>query len=189
VILGCVLAALVAVHVIVTNRYVTGLGRRGWFLLVSVGALLLLLRFRKAGGLGDTAAPAPRRLVFGRHSRLVLAVVLLCAAAIAVLSADRASSALREPFLARSQRIPLDFPHGKHVAVNCLVCHHNYADGRGGDSCIACHASARTDLKRGIEARFHAFCFECHRHPAATLKRHGPVSGCDTCHKAAAGEP
>jgi len=183
VILGCVLAALLAAHVIVTNRYVSGLGRRGWFLMVAVGALVLLLRFRKPGGTGDGTSGKLRRLVFGRHSRLVFGVVLVSAVAIALLSADRAASALREPLAARSQRIPLDFPHGKHVAVNCLVCHHNYADGRGGDSCIACHASKRDDLKMGVEARFHAFCFECHRHPAPTLDHHGPVSGCTECHK------
>jgi DMSO/TMAO reductase YedYZ heme-binding membrane subunit len=189
VILGCALAALLAVHVIVTRRYVGNLGTRGWYVVVSIGALLMLLRARRPAGAGDATHHGLRRLVFGRHSRLVFGVVLVCAAAIAGLSGNRAASALREPLAARSERIPLDFPHGKHVAVNCLVCHHNYADGSGGDSCIACHASPRQDLKMGIEARFHSFCFECHRHPTAGLEHHGPVSGCRSCHHLADAGP
>jgi predicted CXXCH cytochrome family protein len=183
VISGCVLAALVTAHVIVTNRYVTGLGRRAWFLLVAVGALLMLLRFRRRSA---AVAAAPRTLtrwVFGRHSRRVLAGVLMSAAAIAALSASPLVTALRQPMIARATPLPLDFPHGKHVTVNCLVCHHNYADGSGGGSCIECHRSHRADLKLGAEARFHAFCFECHRHPPASFEHHGPVSGCSVCHK------
>jgi hypothetical protein len=85
--------------------------------------------------------------------------------------------------LRRSNVLPLDFDHRKHVAVNCLTCHHNYADGRGFDGCIHCHAGTRPDLKVGVEARFHAFCLNCHRNPDPTFPRHGPVSGCSTCHR------
>jgi predicted CXXCH cytochrome family protein len=183
VISGCVLTALIAVHIVVTNRYVTGLGRRGWFLLVAIGALLLLLRSRRQGAAAGTNPKGLRRLVFGRHSRLVLVALMMSAAAIAALLAGRITSALRQPVIARAKAMPLDFPHGKHVAVNCLICHHNYADATGGDYCIGCHRSSRSDLKLGVEARFHAFCFECHRHPTANLERHGPVSGCAVCHK------
>jgi hypothetical protein len=91
--------------------------------------------------------------------------------------------ALREPLFRRANSIPLDFPHGKHGMVNCLICHHNYADGRGWGLCVQCHRSGRADLKEGAEARFHGFCFDCHRHPQATLKRHGPVAGCSACHQ------
>ena len=93
------------------------------------------------------------------------------------------AGALREPLLPRAQTLSLNFDHRKHTAINCLVCHHNYADGRGFDACIFCHRSARTDLKVGVEARFHDFCLNCHRHPGPTLPRHGPVSGCTICHQ------
>ncbi len=187
VIAGCALTALITVHIVVTNRYVAGVGRRIWFLLAAGGALLLLLRSRRRSA-ADTTPQGLRRLVFGRHSRVVGGAVLLSAAAIAALSAGRVTTALRQPMIARAAAIPLDFPHGKHVAVNCLVCHHNYADGAGGDACISCHRGDRGDLLLGAEARFHAFCFDCHRHPSATLERHGPVSGCAVCHKVPAAD-
>jgi predicted CXXCH cytochrome family protein len=100
------------------------------------------------------------------------------------LVVGRADIALREPLLRRTEVLPLDFDHGKHVAVNCLVCHHNYADGKGFENCIECHRSARPDLKVGVEARFHSFCLNCHRNPAPQFMHHGPVSGCVACHVA-----
>jgi len=127
--------------------------------------------------------PVTRRLAFGRHSTLVVGAIAVTVLALGLLIPGRALVALREPLLPRSRMLPLNFDHRKHTAVNCLACHHNYADGRGFDACIFCHRSARTDLKVGAEARFHEFCLDCHRHPAPTLARHGPVSGCTVCHQ------
>ncbi len=187
VILGCVLIVLIAIHVIVTARYVGGVGRRVLILAAMVGGLLMLMRPGSTGR-GSTsrrltgAAAAAQQRVFGRNSTLVFAVVTILAISLAGLMGAAAGAALREPLLRPSAGVPLDFPHSKHVAVNCITCHHNFADGRGLDGCIACHRSSRTDLKEGVEARFHAFCFDCHRHPAASLEKHGPVSGCQVCH-------
>lgn len=203
VVMGCALAALIAVHVVVTARYVGGRGRRVLFIAAAVGGILMLLRARRptlsaraeparrptepARGHAEPArGPAARRqLVFGRHSTLIVGAVAICAAAIAGLFPDAVGAALREPLIGRSAALtlPLDFPHSKHGAVNCLTCHHNYADATGSALCIQCHRSNRADLKEGIEARFHGFCFDCHRHPAATFTRHGPVSGCVACHQ------
>jgi DMSO/TMAO reductase YedYZ heme-binding membrane subunit len=183
VILSCLLAALVAVHVIATDRYVAGRGLRALFLAATLGAMLMLLRARRPSDAAGGASRARRQFVFGRHSTLVLCAVAIIGTALAGLLRGSAVAALREPLISRANTIPLDFPHGKHVAVNCLTCHHNYADGRGFDRCVGCHRSSRTDLKEGVESRFHGFCFDCHRHPAATLKRHGPVSGCVACHQ------
>ncbi len=182
VILSCLLAALIAVHVITTDRYVGGVLRRALLLATTIGAMLMLLRFRRPR---DAAGGASRahQLVFGRHSTLVLSVVVIIGVALAGLLRSSAVAVLREPLISRANTMPLDFPHGKHFAVNCLKCHHNYADGRGFDGCVACHRSSRADLKEGVEARFHSFCFDCHRHPPATFKRHGPVSGCAICHR------
>ena len=182
VILGCVLMALIAAHVIVTARYLGGGARRALFVAAAIGAMLMLLRARRPGKSAH-AASLSRRLVFGRHSALIVAVVSICAAAIAALFPHAVGAALREPLMRRAATLPLDFPHGKHGAVNCLTCHHNYADGRGSELCVQCHRGNRADLKQGVEARFHGFCFECHRHPDASFARHGPVSGCTECHK------
>jgi predicted CXXCH cytochrome family protein len=196
VILGCVLIALITVHVIATDRYVGGRGRRLLILAAAIGAILMLLRPRRPSGAPATAAPL-RQLVFGRNSKWIFGVATILAMALTGLIAGAAGTALREPLLRhsanelspRSVPVPLDFPHAKHVGVNCLTCHHNFADGRGMDTCVNCHRSSRADLKLGVQARFHTFCFECHRHPDATLTEHGPVAGCLSCHHTPNGAP
>ena len=183
VILGGVLAVLIAVHVIVTARYLGGGARRILFAAAAIGALLMLLRGRRPGAAARSESSARRQLVFGRNSTLI------AGRSRAVRGGDRRTrpravgAALREPLMRRSAALPLDFPHGKHTAVNCLTCHHNYADGTGSESCVSCHRGTRADLKEGAEARFHGFCFECHRHPDAAFKHHGPVAGCEACHR------
>jgi DMSO/TMAO reductase YedYZ heme-binding membrane subunit len=181
--LSAVLALLIAVHVIVTARYLGDPARRALFAAAAIGALLMLLRARRPGETGRPESLMRRQLVFGRHSALIAAVLAGCAAAIAGLFPGAVGAALREPVVRRTAAPPLDFPHSKHGAVNCLTCHHNYADGTGATLCVQCHRSARADLKEGAEARFHGFCFECHRHPAASFARHGPVAGCEVCHR------
>jgi Ferric reductase like transmembrane component/Class III cytochrome C family len=183
VILGCLLAALIAVHVVVTARYMGGRGRRALFVAVTIGAIFMLLRARRSTEDASRKSKWHRRLVFGRHATLVAVVLVITAAAVAGLFPDWVGALLREPLVRRATALPLDFPHGKHTMVNCLTCHHNYVDTPGGDTCVSCHRSNRTDLKEGAEARFHGFCFECHRHPDATFTHHGPVSGCVACHQ------
>jgi DMSO/TMAO reductase YedYZ heme-binding membrane subunit len=189
VVVAYLMTGLIAVHVVVTARYFGGWGRRALFVLAVMGAALMLLRARRpAAGAPVPSAPSAQRLrrqlVFGRHSTLIVVAAAACAAGIAALVPGKVDATLREPVLRRTSALPLDFPHDKHGAVNCLTCHHNYADGRGMEACIACHRSTRTDLREGVEARFHGFCFECHRHPDAALRGHGPVSGCNVCHHA-----
>lgn len=192
VILGCLLIALIAVHVIATDRYIGGRGRRALLLAAVIGAILMLLRPRRPSTAGPLAGAPLRQLVFGRNSKWIFGVACVLALALTVLIAAAAGSALREPLMPHSSNpllphsvtVPLDFPHSKHVAVNCLTCHHNFADGTGMDTCVNCHRSSRPDLKVGLQARFHTFCFECHRHPDASLEHHGPVSGCQGCHNA-----
>ena len=179
---ACLLVVLVAVHVVVTGRYVRGRAHVAAYLLLSGIALLALLRSRSR----RQPAPPPSHfrggLVFGRHSRLVLAIVGGSLVALLALLHARTALALREPFLRRSEPLVLGFPHDKHRAVNCIQCHHNFVDRSGADSCISCHRSGRADIKVGAEARFHDFCLGCHRDPPAYLTGHGPVTGCQTCH-------
>jgi len=181
--LGCVLLVLVTIHVAVTHRYVGGGARQIIFGAVTAGAILLLLRARRVGVAAGSIAAA-RRLVFGRHSKWIAFIAIVSGAAVAVVFLPRVQVSLRESLWHRELRLPLIFPHEKHATVNCLICHHNYADGRGADSCVPCHRSARADLKAGAESRFHGFCLDCHRHPSTAFKgKHGPVSGCHTCHR------
>jgi hypothetical protein len=181
VILGCALTVLLGAHVLATGRYTAGHGRRAVYVVVAAGGLAMLLR-RRRGVESTRRGSAVHGLAFGRHSGLIAGVIAVTALALGTLISGRASVKLREPLLGRERSLPLYFDHGKHVAVNCLVCHHNYADGRGFDSCIHCHRGPRTDLVVGVEARFHDFCFNCHRNPEPRFKRHGPVSGCAACH-------
>ena len=185
IILGCVLLVLLTAHVVTTDRYSNGYVRRALLLLAAAGVILLLRRRRETGGAPRESA-ALRTSVFGRHSRLITCTVVASLLALTPLLIGRADVALREPLLRRAELLPLDFDHGKHVGVNCLTCHHNYADGKGFDSCIQCHRSARPDLKIGVEARFHSFCLQCHRNPGPQFSHHGPVSGCIACHQVGA---
>jgi hypothetical protein len=177
-----VLLALLGAHVVTTHRYLGGPARSAWTIAVLIAAMLMLLRARR-GAPGQRSAPWRERLVFARHAALIVSTVGVVALALLGMPGDRARAALREPLVQRSLTLPLAFPHEKHGRVNCLTCHHNYADGTGLDWCIHCHRSQRTDLKEGIEARFHGFCLQCHRHPPAALRGHGPVSGCESCHR------
>jgi len=186
IIFGCLLTVLLGAHVITTGRYTGGYGRRIVYVAVAAGGIAMLLRRRRRTGPATHEPIVTRRLAFGRHSTLMVGVIAAAMLGLGSLIPGRALVALREPLLARAQTLPLNFDHRKHTAINCLVCHHNYADGRGFDACIFCHRSARKDLKVGAEARFHDFCLNCHRHPGPQLPRHGPVSGCTICHQPAA---
>ena len=187
--LGCLVLALVAAHVITADRYTRGYGRRVLFVAVAIGGVAMLLRRRRGVGTAAHEASAVRSFAFGRHSTFVVSAIVATVLALTPLVAGRADVALREPLIRRSMTLPLDFDHGKHTAVNCLACHHNYSDGRGFDACIHCHRGERADLKVGVEARFHSFCLGCHRAPDAALVGHGPVSSCVSCHHAAAAAP
>jgi predicted CXXCH cytochrome family protein len=138
-------------------------------------------RWRAESSPSQHGAPAPalRR----RSAWLVSLVALLAAVLILVPGFAPVARSLREPLLPRARTLPLDFPHARHVAVNCIACHHNYTDGRGLDTCVSCHRSGRADLQRGAEARFHDFCLGCHR-ARHDRDRHGPVAACAACHGA-----
>ena len=179
---ACLLVVTLAVHVLGTARYVRGWAHAAAYILLSSAVLLALLRTRARRLPVGQSRPLPDGLVFGRHSRLVLAVVLGCIVLLLALLRAGTALALREPLLRRSERLALNFPHDKHRQVNCVQCHHDFADRSGAAACVTCHRSGRTDLRVGAEARFHDFCLSCHRDPPANLSGHGPVTGCDTCH-------
>jgi predicted CXXCH cytochrome family protein len=179
---ACLLVVVLALHVVTTGRYVHGRAQQVAYVLLSGTVLLALLRARTQRPPGPRPSRLYGGLVFGRHSRLVLVIVLGSLAVLPALLHPAASLALREPFVLRSDRLVLDFPHDQHRTVACTQCHHDFTDRSGEGSCISCHRSGRADLRAGAEARFHDFCLGCHRDPPAYLTAHGPVTGCDTCH-------
>jgi predicted CXXCH cytochrome family protein len=179
---ACLLVFTLAVHVLGTGRYVHGRARAVVYTLLSAIVLLTLLRARSQRQPAQHPARLLGGLVFGRHSRLVLVIVLGTLGALLGLMRGGTALAVREPFVSRSEPLVLGFPHDKHRQVNCILCHHNFVDRSGADSCISCHRSGRADLRVGAEARFHDFCLGCHRDPPEYLAGHGPVTGCSTCH-------
>ena len=178
---ACLLVVTLAVHVLATGRYIHGRARVVAYILLSCIVLLALLR-------GRTRRQSAQRsrllggLVFGRHSRLVLAIIVVSLVALLAMLPGGTALALREPFLRRSEPLVLGFPHDKHRSVNCIQCHHNFADRSGTDSCVSCHRSGRHAIRVGAEARFHDFCLGCHRDPPSYLTGHGPPAGCEPCH-------
>jgi predicted CXXCH cytochrome family protein len=179
---ACVLVVTLALHVVATDRYVHGRAHRVAYILLSSVVLLALLRARWQRRPAKQPSNFVTGLAFGRHARLVLVIVLGSLVALTAVTRKGSTLALREPFLPRSERLLLDFPHDKHRAVNCVFCHHNFADQSGSESCVSCHRSRRAEIRVGAEARFHDFCLGCHRDPPAYLTGHGPVTGCKTCH-------
>ncbi|MBS0373842.1 MAG: cytochrome c3 family protein [Proteobacteria bacterium] len=178
-VLSAIALPLVVAHVVTTGRYIHGLVLTAIVAGIAALALVGLLAGRpraagpevRAGAARGQALPSP-----------LIALLLLAAAGSLALLYPGATLALREGLVRRQQPLRVGFPHEKHTEVNCIRCHHNYADHTGLETCIGCHRSARADLKAGAEARFHEFCVGCHRAPEPPLSKHGPTTGCTTCH-------
>jgi hypothetical protein len=148
-----------------------------------MAALAMLLRARRGARRGVARQGIIGRAAFGRHSTLVVYVTLVACLGVPLLLPGNIRMTLRAAVLPRSQPLPLSFPHEKHTAVNCLACHHNYIDKTGHGTCISCHRGSGRDIKVAIEPRFHSFCFDCHRDPGKPFKKHGPIAGCEACHR------
>lgn len=118
-----------------------------------------------------------------RIEKGVLATAVLALALLAALPFG--SIWLRENAVARTEPLPLFFPHNKHTKnMGCPVCHHNFTDkDMAGVPCVLCHKSDHPKLTRGIEGEFHDFCKGCHAKEARLLEKHGPVRECAGCHK------
>ena len=101
----CLLVALMAVHVVTTNRYVHGHLRTASCLVLSAVALLALLRTRVPADAAQRPLRLINRLAFGRHSFFVLAIVLVAVVALLAAATGRATLALREPLLGRKPAI------------------------------------------------------------------------------------
>jgi hypothetical protein len=129
------------------------------------------------------AAFRPRRSRSIRFSTTVLptciALVALVILPIPLATPKLLASAVKPTVL------PVNFPHDKHTTVNCVTCHHNFADQTGvSGGCLDCHRSERNDLPQASEPLFHTFCRSCHVELAETTDIHGPTRSCSSCHVA-----
>jgi len=190
---AAVIVVMLTVHVIASNRYTGGWARWLWAAAAAAClASILQPRARSTSGFGGNALGTAA--VVG----VAIAGVLLLAA----LSDGLRAREMLTTVLPAHQPPPLTFPHERHVAINCIACHHNFVDRTGRDSCIPCHRSARIDLQLSAEARFHSLCMGCHRDPSnppvprprgeidfqvytgrVRPADHGPVSRCGDCHR------
>jgi hypothetical protein len=186
--------ALVAAHAVGSARYLDRRWKIVVWVLATLAAALCLMRARRQPRAGAASPYANlgagwiARAPFGRHAKRVAALIALLALVLGVLTLPGAASTLRRTPVARQTLLPLDFPHVRHTTVGCLVCHHNYVDGRGSDACLSCHRSARPDLVLGAEARFHGFCMQCHLEKTRARLHAGPVRACASCHRVTTAE-
>lgn len=111
---------------------------------------------------------------------IILSVIVFL---IALLSLN----ALHTKLVQERALIPIKFNHQKHSTVNCLTCHHDYADRspsapNGERTCLACHKKTPT-LASYMEEHFHTFCRDCHLDLANKNEDAGPLRLCSHCHK------
>lgn len=180
---ACLLPPLLAAHVVGTGRYVHGPYAAALAVAAAAAGFASLLRARAAAGLAR-AWPFGRMadMAHGPSSRLVLGLSAAGLALLLALPWRPTATLLRESPVPRVAALAVDFPHGKHATIACVACHHEFVRPSGTGTCYGCHRSDRPDLPRGAEALFHAFCLGCHRDPPAAGARHGPVTGCLSCH-------
>lgn len=77
--------------------------------------------------------------------------------------------------------LPMSFAHLDHVAENCVLCHHNYADDTGGGLCMECHVTEQ-QVWPLFEQQYHELCRGCHAEKAAQGIDGGPPRECMACH-------
>ncbi|BAN48412.1 cytochrome c3 family protein [Metapseudomonas resinovorans] len=110
----------------------------------------------------------------------LLAAVLLVALLAYGLVKGHAELVRERPLL------PLNFDHGLHGKVNCITCHHDYADRSpaapsGDRTCLFCHKKT-PHLALRMERDFHELCRGCHLQKLQALHSAGPVQSCRQCH-------
>ena len=128
--------ALVAAHAVGSARYLDRRWKIVVFGLATLAAALCLMRARRQPRAGPAPPDGSRtarwiaRAPFGRHAKLIAGLIALLTVVLGVLALPGAGTTLRRSPISRQTLLPLDFPHVRHTTVGCLVCHHNYVDGR-----------------------------------------------------------
>lgn len=104
--------------------------------------------------------------------------------------------------LGKLKRAPVPFPHGTHMSMDCLDCHHRIQKGKNtadaslleektpGVRCQDCHAVKGTRIAPDLDPTmtplmqaFHKQCMVCHQKMGGEGKKTGPRT-CAGCHKA-----
>ncbi|MFT4584460.1 MAG: hypothetical protein ACI915_005005 [Gammaproteobacteria bacterium] len=91
--------------------------------------------------------------------------------------------AVRDTMIRTAPLLPVAFEHLDHRSEKCTLCHHNYIDDTGYDSCYSCHKN-EIDIALYIESMFHDFCRDCHIEKAQLGEASGPFRICAECHNA-----
>jgi predicted CXXCH cytochrome family protein len=81
----------------------------------------------------------------------------------------------------RGDQLPVAFAHADHRTINCIECHHDFADRSGNGGCLECHKQ-RAELDALIETQFHDLCRGCHVAERARGQPAGPARACLDCH-------
>ena len=103
--------------------------------------------------------------------------------AIAVIGLTVAAHQARQTMIDTRPALPLTFAHLDHHEVNCITCHHNFADTTGQGLCIDCH-KMNLQIRSRIEPMFHTLCRNCHVEKHRAGKDAGPARRCSDCHTA-----
>ncbi|MGD9507228.1 MAG: cytochrome c3 family protein [Geminicoccaceae bacterium] len=115
----------------------------------------------------------------------MLRAVLVILGLLLVAGALWLGSTVRLEAIASRPLLPTRFDHKFHRTVQCVTCHHNFAErGLGPGGCYACHKDWGTTELRRIDLVFHTFCTDCHRREEAAGEKAGPVKACAACHVA-----
>lgn len=105
--------------------------------------------------------------------RVVLFLVMIASAVTLVYT--------RAQMIRSHDLLPVAFEHFDHSDEKCVVCHHNYEDDTGFDSCYSCHKHD-PEVAPEIESMFHDFCRDCHIDKAQAGETSGPFRVCSECH-------
>jgi len=92
-----------------------------------------------------------------------------------------------------AKKAAVDFPHGKHVKLECKTCHHNQPTLKAGTDevvkpCGECHVNpekAETPKCSEMSASknpFHMKCVACHKEELAKDATKKVPTKCDECH-------
>lgn len=131
-------------------------------------------------GRPGTSAVAAFPAFSARRAGLIHRTCLLRLALVAPLALG---ALVAHPARADDAPLAMAFGHLDHREVNCIACHHNFADDTGHGLCIDCHVRD-AELRPLLEAQFHALCRGCHATERHAGHDAGPTRRCRDCHHA-----
>ena len=113
------------------------------------------------------------------------------------------SVAIEAPAGVAAQRSAVDFPHGQHLTLTCLTCHHKWQGTSENINCTTagCHDLAEAPQKgselpayRYFKNAYHGACVGCHKsmtlknlaaekaNSVQTVQQQTGPTGCVICH-------